>query len=134
MNELDRRYLDIARECSLSYWNALLTANTILIGVFSILGFTDPSSRWFVAGIIMLSFISCALLISNFNDLLKSYRFLSEPISVKEYDAMTDEQKIKINQEGRITYEHLTIRESYVFRLLFIQAFLIAILFLKKLC
>lgn len=128
----DIRYLDITRETAVSYWNALLTANTILIAIFAVVAVTDTANRWIVVCIVLLSFISATLLIMNFNALLSFYRMIG-PIQVPEFEAMTEEKKQDVRTDAEAEYNRITSRESLVTRLLYVQAVSILLLFLNNL-
>ena len=69
-NEQDNQYLqylmNAARDIDLSYWNALITANSAIIAIFSIMATITNSKSPILLIIIILSIFSIILPLYNF--------------------------------------------------------------------
>ena len=73
------RLLDITRDANYAFWNALLTFNAILIGVFlAVAIYSSLLIRVSLAALILVSMLSAALLITNFRACRDLYRSLGQ--------------------------------------------------------
>ena len=77
--QYEQRLLDITREANYALWNALLTFNAILIGVFSAVAiYSSLTTRLCLAALVLASMISAALLIMNFHALRNLFRSMGQ--------------------------------------------------------
>jgi len=94
-NELARYYLDAKRDTDHSYWNALISLNSILITVFTAFSFFTEF-KFITSIIVILSIWACWLMITNFRTSQKVYDKLANRNFPEVPENTTEEQQKQI--------------------------------------
>lgn len=131
LNGTEQRYMDINRQINISLWNALLTVNGVLVGIFSILALVIGEIGGPLYNLIWLCLICCmsslVLIVWNFSALQKVYfkigKVISEPPA-----SLSNEQKRKNVQHAQRIHRHNKLREFIVKTLLFVELVLVVLI------
>lgn len=120
LEEQQDRFTDAYKECSLAYWNALLSVNGVLITVFSAVAIFGNVNLWLVLSLIFASMVSCWRLIMNFKLVKEGYKMLGEMLVLP-----SPEEQERISRESEREPIIIKRNERIVEILLFFQGVLI---------
>lgn len=91
-DQVDIHFQNAMRDTRYAYWNALLTLNGIIATIFAASTYFADNIKIFSFIIVLISICACWLIISNYKTAKKVYDNLSEPIDVKMYSHLSDQE------------------------------------------
>ena len=121
------RLFDIARSTNFALWGSLLTVNGFLASIFTALIVFYEQYRIFALGMVIICFITSAMLVKNFRDNKTHLRPIFDIYAMSDAKVLSvpDEVLNKSIKESAKIYERIERRELLVIRFLLLQAFLI---------
>jgi len=125
--EFDQWVFDVARESSFAYWGALLTANSIVISIFSAVLILLPSNNCLLYVLVGFSIPSASLIILNYKEVLGLARYMGF-VRNSNVDSLTPNQMRFDREKWKKKHSFTLYREHVVHGLLVLQAILIILL------
>jgi hypothetical protein len=127
LREEERRLLDITRQTSFGFWNALLTLDGILISVFSVAAVLEAGNRLLVLALVICSVLSALLIVRNYKDAKHLYSGLG-PLVCGDPGALAKDKLDKQYKAALKAHNDINCREKVTLFLLYGQLILIVLL------
>ena len=121
------RLFEIARTTNFALWGSLLTVNGLIASIFIALFVFYEQYRIFALGMVIICFITSAMLIKNFRDNKTHLRPIFDIYEMSDAEVLSvpDEVLNKSIEESAQIHDRIESRELLVIRFVSLQAFLI---------
>lgn len=122
-----QRILDITRDANYALWSALLTVNSVIVSVFSVVAIFRSGTDVLAVVIIASSMVSATFLIMNFRSLRNLYRCIGQ-LDFESVAKLTPEEESQQLDADVRKHMRCNFRETAAEVILCLQCVLIVVL------
>lgn len=131
-NSQQDRLNDKYVQATYSYWNSLLTINSLILAFFSTDFFLSAEEQGFLTfGVVFMCVVSITLILINHSS-LRNFYFDLASLTVEKFQALTPEEIEGMNQDDQQKFENRRKRDTVLEILMFCEAVFLFLMVASK--